>query len=217
MALRAGTKIRTLRVLICSSGTPVKVVMSLAKWGRQRRTGKLWVHKANLFIKTQALMCGLPKIRFTFMLSLKENHKKLCCSPKGHKSPNTSFLNADAYLSRQANFSHSQNASRQSTWSSPQVRNMGFQVWRWKELCKLEVNSTLNLKCSLWAGESFRASVGLSLLDWIFPLARYDSRVVPNVFKLSCSNPSIQGLERKKTIFQTVHKKRITEKYCKNT
>lgn len=28
MALRVGTKIRTLRVLICSSGTPVKAVMS---------------------------------------------------------------------------------------------------------------------------------------------------------------------------------------------
>lgn len=28
MALRAGTKMRTLRVLICSSGTPVTVVMS---------------------------------------------------------------------------------------------------------------------------------------------------------------------------------------------
>ncbi len=42
MEVRAGTKIRTLRVLICSSGTPVKVVMSWQNEGDKRRTGKLW-------------------------------------------------------------------------------------------------------------------------------------------------------------------------------
>lgn len=130
--------------------------------------------------KKKILICALIKKHKRSFAVLTYLHY----SPKGIKAQILLFwMQTRTCLDKL--ISHTLKMHRDSLlWSSLQVRNPGFQVWRWKELCKLEVNSTFNLKCSLWAGESFRATVGLHCWTEFFYCQRYDSRVVPNVFKL---------------------------------